>query len=182
MSVLLVFEDSKQCASISLALTSLAKRRIIEVLSRGPMTLDVLASLTGVSDVLIRDVVGELESCGMVEVVEVEEEGVKEVFAKVETPVYYKREVEGLDGLVEEASRRMLDAFLQLLDERRGELEEVFNKNGGRYTLSSLVMYCFALAAERAHEELKEGRDDEYVDAMKAWVREKARAAKSRRS
>ena len=69
--MILMFESSGQCAFICSALTDPAKRRILEALSRGPLTLEALASLTGVSDVLIRDIVGEMESLGLAKIEEV---------------------------------------------------------------------------------------------------------------
>ena len=96
--------------------------------------------------------------------------------------MYYEGDVEGVDEIVEEASKEILEAFLRVIDKRHKEIEEAFGKNEGRYTLSSLIAYCFAASFVKACRELNEGREDEERDAMKAWVREEIKARKGKKA
>ncbi|MHC1627915.1 MAG: hypothetical protein ACXQTI_03680 [Candidatus Nezhaarchaeales archaeon] len=179
--MILMFDNSAQCVFICSALNDPAKRRILEALSRGPLTLETLASMTGVSDVLIRDIVSEMESMGLTKIEEVEEKGIRRVFARALIPIYYDGDVEGLEELIEEASNEILDIFLKIVDKRQEDIERAFSKNEGRYMLSSLITYCFAAAFKKACKELNEGREEEEREAMKAWVKEEAKSLRRKK-
>lgn len=176
-----MFDNAAQCAFICSALSDPAKRRILEALSRGPLTLETLASVTGVSDVLIKDIVSEMEGLGLTKIEEVEEKGIKRVFAKASIQLYYDGDVEGLEGLIEEASNEILNAFLKVIDKKQEEIEKAFSRNEGRYILSSLITYCFAAAFKRACRELMEERGEEEREAMRAWIKEEAKSLRRRR-
>ncbi len=178
---MLMFDNSAQCAFVCSALSDPAKRRILEALSRGPLTLETLASMTGVSDVLIKDIIGEMESMGLAKIEEIEEKGIRRVFARALIPLYYDNDVEGLEELIKEASNEILDAFLKVVDKRQEEIEKAFSMNEGRHTLSSLINYCFAAAFRKACKELNEGREEEEHEAMKAWIKEEAKSLRRKK-
>lgn len=176
---MLIFDNSTKCALICSVLSNSAKRRILEILSRGPLALDTLATLAGVSEILIKDVINEMESLGLIKTEVIEKEGVKKVFVKPLIPLYYEGDVGGIDKIVEETSHKMIEDFIKIVSERTGEVEKAFNDNEGRYTISSILAYCFAAAYKRACEELYGMWEEEYQDVVKAWIREVTRTRTS---
>lgn len=169
---MLIFENSVKCSAICSALSNPAKRRILEILSRGPLTLDALATLAGISEIFIRDVVNEMESLGLMRTETVDKEGVKKVFIKPLLQLYYEGDISGLDKIVEEVSRGMFECFMKVIGERADEVEKAFNDNEGRYTVSSILAYCFAVAYKKACEELQSIWEEEYRDVVGAWIEE----------
>ncbi|MCS7140304.1 MAG: winged helix-turn-helix domain-containing protein [Candidatus Nezhaarchaeota archaeon] len=174
--MILMFDSSMHCALVCSALSDPAKRRVLEALSRGPLTLEALAAVAGVSDVLVKDIVSEMESAGLTKMEEVEERGVKRVFVRALSPMYYEGDINGLEGLVKEASNEILNAFLSVIERSHRVLEVAFNKNEARYTLSSLIAYCFAAAFREACKELNEERMKEDQEVMRVWIREEVKS------
>lgn len=170
--MILIFENSMKCAIISSALSNPARRRILEISSRGPLALDTLATLTGISEVLIKDVINEMESLGLIRSEVVEKEGVKKIFIRPSIPLYYDGDVGGLEGIVEEVSQKMFEGFMKVISERMDEIEKAFNENEGRYTVSSLLAYCFAAAYKKSCEELYRAWEEEYQGVVRAWIEE----------
>ncbi|TDA34544.1 hypothetical protein DSO06_04965 [Candidatus Nezhaarchaeota archaeon WYZ-LMO8] len=169
---MLIFENSMKCAIICSALSNSAKRRILEILSRGPLALDTLAALTGVSEILIKDVINEMEGLGIVKTEIVEKRGVKKIFVKPLIPLYYEGAVGGLNKIVEETSHRMIEDFMKIVSDGIDEIEKAFNDNEGRYTISSILAYCFAAAYKKACEKLYSMWEEEYQDVVKTWIKE----------
>ncbi|MEM0319817.1 MAG: hypothetical protein QXS67_00155 [Candidatus Nezhaarchaeales archaeon] len=171
-ALMLIFESSMMCAIISSVLSNSAKRKILEILSRGPLALDTLAALAGVSELLIKDVINEMESLGIVKTEIVERKGIRKIFVKPLIPLYYEGDVSGLDKVIEEASHKMVEDFMKVVSERTDEIEKAFNNNEGRYTISSILAYCFAAAYKKACKELYSMWEEEYQDVVRAWIEE----------
>lgn len=177
---MLIFENSMKCAAICSVLSNPARRRILEISSRGPLALDTLATLAGVSEILIKDVINEMESLGLIKTESVEKEGVKKIFVKPLVPLYYEGDVSGLDKVVEEISHKMFEEFMKIVSERTNEIEEAFNDNEGRYTISSILAYCFAAAYKKACEELYNMWEEEYQDVVRTWIEELTKTRRDR--
>ncbi|MEM0241290.1 MAG: hypothetical protein QXP29_07505 [Candidatus Nezhaarchaeales archaeon] len=169
---MLIFENSTKCAIICSVLSNSAKRRILETLSRGPLALDTIAALTGVSEILIKDVINEMEGLGIVKTEVIEEKGVKKIFVKPLIPLYYEGDVSGLNKIVEEISQKMIEDFMKIVSEGIDEIEKAFNDNEGRYTISSILAYCFAAAYKKACEKLYSMWEEEYQDVVRTWIKE----------
>jgi len=170
--MILAFDDSAKCAVLGSVLSNPAKRRILEIVSRGPLALDVLAALTGTSGLLLRDVISEMEGFGLLKTQELESGGVKKIFVKTLTPLFYEGDIQGLEEVIEEASRRMLESFMEVIDKKSDVIERAFDENEGKYALSSLLAYCFGVAYKKACEELRDLQEAEYQDLMRKWIDE----------
>ncbi|MDI9620168.1 MAG: winged helix-turn-helix domain-containing protein [Candidatus Nezhaarchaeota archaeon] len=178
---MLIFENPMQCALICSHLSDPAKRRILEALSKGPLSLEILSAVTGISSSIIKDILNEMESAGLVKVDEAEERKIKKVFARALLPLYYDGDIEGLDHIIDKASHEFLEAFSRIIEEGYDIVERAFEENEGRYTLSSIVGFCFASAFKRACKELSVDRKNDEESAMRAWIAEEAKGRKSKK-
>ncbi len=149
----IVYKNFKDLLEFSVTMIDGVKRNILEMLSRAALPSRVVAEYLDLPPEVVQGCLKQLVDSGLVVVLATDKQGQK--YYSAVTPILRDVDIKELEPGLKKLANNFYKEFVEKITQNQALVEEVFAKNGGRYTLGRVLEYAGGNVMELMYKKIQ---------------------------